>query len=71
MSGETPLEKARRRHKEKTCFTCEDRTVIGGASYCEKDGKMLHPMLLEKPYGPCPIEYERKRYYEGANNGRR
>ena len=59
MSRETPLEKARRRHKEKTCFTCEDRTVIDGVSYCEKDGKIIHPILLEEPYGPCPIEQER------------
>ena len=58
MSRETPLEMAQRRQKEKTCATCKDRTVIGGASYCEKDGKMLHPMLLENPYGPCPIEQE-------------
>lgn len=49
----TPLERARQRGK--TCRTCESRTVINGVSYCEKDGKMLHPMLLQYP-GPCPNE---------------
>ena len=49
----TPLERARQR--EKTCLTCESRIEINGVSYCEKDGKMLHPMLLQWP-GPCPIE---------------
>ena len=61
MEEMTPLEKARRRQREKTCAACEDRTIIDDVSYCEKDGKILHPMLLEKPYGPCPIEYERRK----------
>ena len=52
----TPLEKARQRQMGKTCATCKERTVINGVSYCEKDGKLLHPFLLMEPYGPCPIE---------------
>lgn len=60
--GMTPLERARQR--KKTCKTCESRTEINGVSYCEKDGKMLDPMLLECP-GPCPIEQRR------LNDGRR
>ena len=51
--GMTPLERAKQRRK--TCQTCESRKVINGASYCERDGKLLHPMLLEN-LGPCPNE---------------
>ena len=59
----TPLERASQR--KKTCKTCESRTEINGVSYCEKDGKMLHPMLLQWP-GPCPIEQSESRR---ANDG--
>lgn len=55
--GMTPLERARQ--KRKTCITCESRTEVNGVSYCEKDGKLLHPMLLTWP-GPCPIEQGEK-----------
>ena len=51
----TPLERARLRQKRRTCTNCPDRVMIDGVSYCGRDGKLLHPMLLEYP-GPCPIE---------------
>lgn len=57
----TPLERARQRAQIKTCLTCEDRAKVGGASYCGKDGKLLHPMLLDPVYpSECPIEIERR-----------
>lgn len=52
----TPYEKALKKREKKTCITCSSRTVVNGASYCKKDGKLLHPMLLEPPYGGCPID---------------
>ena len=58
----TPLEIARQRAAMKTCLTCESRVEINGASYCEVDGKLLHPMLLDPKYpSECPIEIERRR----------
>ena len=67
----TPLEKAMQRQREKTCLTCNSRVEIGGVSYCKKDGKILHPMLLEYP-GPCPIEQKNaKQRFEGRKMARK
>ena len=65
----TPLEAARQRQQYRTCPTCEDRVEIGGASYCRRDGKLLHPMLLEYP-GRCPIEI-RQAAQAGPTTGER
>lgn len=56
----TPLEKALQRHNTKSCLTCKDRAEIGGISYCQIDGKMIHPLLLNKHcYTRCPTEEQR------------
>ena len=56
----TPLEKALQRHNTKSCRTCKDRVEIGGISYCQIDGKMIHPLLLNKQcYTRCPTEEQR------------
>lgn len=39
----TPLEKA----KIVCCRNCEKREVVGGISYCNVNGKILLPSLLE------------------------
>lgn len=52
----TPLQSALNKQNMKTCIKCDDRVKINGASYCKVDGKLLHPMLLEPPFCPCPIE---------------
>lgn len=57
--NKTPLEIALD-SKKKTCASCPDRVEVKGISYCRKNGKILHPMLLEKPYGECPIEQKRR-----------
>lgn len=47
----SPLEIARQRQREKrlfSCHECENCVKVGGWWYCEDDGKMLHPMMLER-----------------------
>jgi len=57
----TPLEIAKRRRRMKTCLTCSDRIEINGVSYCEKDGKLIHPMLLDRNYQTeCPDDIRRR-----------
>lgn len=38
----TPLEKARKRESE----FCNHTVFVGGWFYCEKSGKMIHPLAL-------------------------
>lgn len=45
----TPLEIAReRKSKIYTCLDCENCVKVGGWFYCEDDGKMLHPYMIER-----------------------
>lgn len=55
------------RDRPKTCADCPDRTNVKGVSYCKKDGKILHPMLLVYPYAECPIEQKRQTERMKAN----
>ena len=58
--GMTPLEKALQRQNAKSCLTCKDRVEIGGIFYCQIDGKMIHPLLLNKQYYTrCPTDEQR------------
>lgn len=59
--SKSPLEIAlESKGKQKTCASCQDRVNVKGVSYCKKDGKILHPMLLAEPYAECPIEQKDK-----------
>lgn len=61
-ADQTPLERAQQRAQMKSCPDCEDRVEIRGASYCRKDGKLLHPMLLDRRYPlRCPDEIKEAR----------
>ena len=42
----TPLEKAKRKQKEKK-ERCNDTTIIDGVLYCNKSGKIILPLFTE------------------------
>lgn len=48
----TPLEVARTRQKEPngvySCLECGNCVKEGGWYYCKDDGKMLHPMMIDR-----------------------
>lgn len=48
MPEMTPLEKALKRESE----YCNNAVFIGGAFYCEKSGKLIHPLALSED-GKC------------------
>lgn len=52
----TPLAKAIQDKQQHivSCLDCQKHIVIGGASYCEVSGKLLHPMLLNGDKHKCP-----------------
>lgn len=60
----TPLEMAMSISKKKTCVECSERTIVNGVNYCKADGKILYPMLLEKPYAECPNDIRRRKTNE-------
>ena len=60
----TPLEKARQRETE-FCPLC---VYVNGAFYCEKSGKILHPMCLDE-HGRCLKNCSDKQKFTAAASG--
>lgn len=54
----TPLEKALEKQNR-----CNDTTKIGGALYCNKSGKIIHPLFVKNEKGimMCDIQKCRNR----------
>lgn len=53
---QTPLEKAlERASKIDYCDECKNFTIVGDAAYCKADGKLIHPLMVERGqgYGPA------------------
>lgn len=66
MPDLTPLEKARRREKTVySCLECKKCVKVGGWWYCERSGKMLHPMMLER-ISPSTCKHAEKK--EGSED---
>lgn len=61
----TPLEKARKREATiYSCFECKKCVKVGGWWYCERSGKMLHPMMLERTSPSTCSHAEKKKVEE-------
>lgn len=61
----TPLEKARQREAAggiDYCDECEAFVVIHGTAYCERSGKLIHPIMLERGQGTGPAQNCKDRF---------
>lgn len=57
----TPLEKALQNQNR-----CNDTTKIGGALYCNKSGKIIHPLCVKNEKGILVCDIQNCRNMKGS-----